>query len=127
MRMKQQQGMTFYGTIIMLAVTAFMLYSAVVMILIHMDHLKITSTLEGLRTIPHVTQLSEEDVRAKLRTNLHNNNIYDEELNRYTGLFKIESESNELKVSIEYQVTYKLMFGYRLTKKFKDDVSIVTN
>ena len=127
MHRQKQRGMTFFGGIIALGSAAYIIYSVVVMIFVHMEHLKIQSALEALRAIPQVTRLDEDEIRSKLRTNLNNNNIYDKELDRYTKAFVIVNENSVLKVSIQYSVTYNLLFGYSLTKRYKDKISIVAN
>ncbi len=127
MRIKQQRGMTFFGGLIALGSAGYILYSAVVMIFLHMDHLKIGSALETLRSVHYVTKLPEEDIRAKLRINLNNNNIYDKELDRLTKLFKIEVLDRGLEVTIEYSLTYDFVFGFKLVKFYKDKISIPAN
>jgi len=127
MRIKQQRGMTFVGGLIALGSAAFILYSAVVMIFLHMDHLKVDSALEALKVVHHVTKLSDDEIRSKLRINLNNNNIYGDELDRLTKLFKIDVQNDGLKVNIEYSLTYDFIFGFKLTKFYKDKVSIPTH
>jgi len=127
MRIKQQRGMTFVGGLIALGSAAFILYSAVVMIFLHMDHLKVGSAMEALKVVHHVTKLSDEEIRSKLRINLNNNNIYGDELDRLTKLFKIDVQNDGLKVNIEYSLTYDFIFGFKLTKFYKDKISIPTN
>ncbi len=127
MQIKQQRGMTFFGGLIALGSAAFILYSAVVMIFLHMDHLKIGSALDALKSVHHVTKLSEDEIRSKLRTNLHNNNIYDQELDRLAKLFKIDLQNSGLNITIEYSLTSNFVFGFSLSKIYKDKIDIVTN
>lgn len=127
MRIKNQRGMTLIGGMIALGSAAYILYSVVIMIFIHMEHLKIVSALNALHSVHHVTRLSEEEIRSNLRKNLNNNNIYDKELERYTKGFKIVVGNSELNVNIQYNITYKLIFGFSLTRHYEDKVSIVAN
>ena len=127
MRIKNQRGMTFIGGMIALGSAAYILYSVVLMIFIHMEHLKIVSAMDALHSVHHVTRLSEDEIRSKLRKNLNHNNIYDKELESYTKGFKILIENNELKVNIQYNITYKLLFGFSLTRQYEDKISIVAN
>jgi len=131
MRIKQQRGMTFFGGIIALSFVAYVLYSAVRMVFIHMDHLKIVSSMEALSSVSRDTEVSESKIRRMLRTNLGNNGFYNEDLDKYTKGFKIVFEEGKLKVSIKYNITYYLIFGYSITKhyeeKYEDKRSIVVN
>ena len=127
MRLESQKGVTLIGALIIAFFVGSFGWTAIIMIGIHMEHLKVQGALDGLKTVSFVTKKDDNDIRKLLYNQLDADRVTTERLRYYQKLFQISKDNGVLKVTIKYTVTRTYVGTFTLPGTYSDTVKIPFN
>lgn len=119
----KQQGVTFIGLMIILAIIAFFTLITLKVLPLYLDDWKVSSLLEDLRQEPLITQKSPAEIRTLITRRMkigYVDHIKNDQ-------FEVEKKDGKLTVSIEYEYRTNVAGNLDIIGSFKHEVVIVAN
>jgi len=123
MQAAKQQGMTFIGLVIVLAIVGMVVLSVLKVFPVYMEHLAVQTSMESIETDPGVKKMSVSKIRELFRKKLEMNQV--NSVN--AGKAKIGRSIGELTFVIEYEVRKDYFANIDLVLSFKDEFSVQLN
>ena len=118
MFIKRQQGMTFFGYVIVLAIIGFFAIMGMKLTPLYLEYQSVNNVMQGITSEPQ--NISPQALRSTIGKRLNVNNV-----NRVDAKdFKIRREKGRLVVSIEYEAETKFVGNLWFTVKFQNQVEI---
>ena len=119
--LKKQQGMTMISMVSIAIVIGSLFFLAIAIFPIYMEHGKVTSAMETLRTNPEVKNETPDAISIRLFKMLSVNN--------FDGLSKEDvkiarDESGHTKIHVKYEVVKKVVSNASILVEFDDTVTI---
>lgn len=118
MLMKRQQGMTFFGYVIILAVIGFFAIMAMKLTPLYLEYQSVTSVMNGITKEP--SNISPTSLRQTIQKRLDINNVSRVK----SSDFKIRREKGHLNVSINYEARTPFVGNLYFLVVFDHDVDI---
>jgi len=119
----KQEGMTFIGLVIVLAIVGMVVLSVLKVFPVYMEHLAVKTSMEAIETDPGVKNMSVSKVRELFRKKLDMNQV-----NSVTaGQAKIGRSISDLTFSIEYEVRKDYFANIDIVLSFKDKFEVPLN
>jgi len=113
---KNQQGLTLISIILILGLIGFFVLLTLKVVPIYLDHGKVKSALEALKSTPDIQTKSEFEIRDSLSKRFNINYVYDVTKDD----IKVIKHGNYVKVDIEYETVVKLVDNLSLLAEFHD-------
>ncbi|WP_340121390.1 DUF4845 domain-containing protein [Methylobacter svalbardensis] len=113
---KNQQGLTLISIILILGLIGFFVLLTLKVVPIYLDHGKVKSALEALKSTPDIQTKSEFEIRDSLTKRFNINYVYDVTKDD----IKVVKHGNYVKVDIEYETVVKLVDNLSLLAEFHD-------
>ena len=117
---KRQQGLTFFGLILVLGLIGMFVLLVLKIAPIYLDHSKVASALTDIEKTPNIQAKSEYEIRDSLNKRFNINYVYDVTQDD----IKITKYGNYLKIAIEYEVVRKIVGNLSVLVEFNDVVEV---
>ena len=117
---KRQQGLTFFGLILVLGLIGMFVLLVLKIVPIYLDHSKVASALADIEKTPNIQAKSEYEIRDSLNKRFNINYVYDVTQDD----IKITKYGNYLKIAIEYEVVRKIVGNLSVLVEFNDVVEV---
>ncbi|MEE9357592.1 DUF4845 domain-containing protein [Candidatus Vondammii sp. HM_W22] len=120
---KKQQGMTFSGGLVVLALIGFFSSLGLKTGSIYLEHYAIKQVVESLKDEPLITQKSASKVKYIIMHRLNTNGIYDLKRENIT----VKKSPGILDVTVAYTVQKKMVGNIDILVSFSDNAKLVAN
>lgn len=120
---KNQQGMTFSGWLVVLALIGFFALLGMKIGPIYLEHYSIKQVVESLKDEPLITQKSASKVKSMIMRRLDINGVYDLKRENVT----VKKSPGILDVTVAYTVQKKMAGNIDILVSFSDNVKLVSN
>lgn len=118
MFMKRQQGMTFFGYVIVLVIIGFFAIMAMKLTPLYLEYQSVHSVMKGITSEP--VTINPAALRSTISKRLNVNNVSRVDAKD----FKIRREKGRLVVSIQYEAETRFFGNLWFTVKFDNQVEI---
>jgi hypothetical protein len=120
---RNQQGMTFLGWVIVLALIGGIALIVMKLVPLYMESFKVDSALEGILEQPNLKDQSVADIYKQFvrRMNVEDVNRFDERNVR--KFVTVEKRGPQVKITVEYQAKAELYDNLSLVADFKKQAS----
>ena len=113
---KRQQGLSFFGLILVLSFIATFVLLILRIAPIYLDHSKVAGALADIKKTDNIQAKSEYEIRDSLNKRFNINYVYDVTQDD----IKITKHGNYLKIAIEYEVVRKIIGNLSVLVEFND-------
>lgn len=117
---KRQQGLTLISLVFVLGLIGFFTLLTFKIVPIYLDHGKVKSALEALKSMPDLQTLSEFEIRDSLTKRFNINYVYDVNQDDIT----VVRHGDYVKVDIEYETVVKLVGNLSALAEFHDSFEV---
>jgi len=121
--LKQQQGVTGIGWLIILGLIAFFVFIGLRLFPIYMENFNVVTSLKSLEKEPQVTKRSKADVQTLIMKRFQINDVK----NATRKDVSVSKRSGVLLVSVKYDVKTKLFGPLSLIAEFDESVEVIGN
>jgi len=117
----RQNGMTLISFLAVFVVAGFLVLLALKLVPVYLDHMKVKSSLEGLKTEAGLADKPAQEIRKMLQKRWDINSIQD--LSAEESVF-IEKKSGGMKIQVAYEVEKPVMGNMSALIKFEDSITV---
>ena len=117
---KRQQGLSFFGLILVLGFIAALVLLILRIAPIYLDHGKVAGALADMKKTDNIQAKSEYEIRDSLNKRFNINYVYDVTQDD----IKITKHGNYLKIAIEYEVVRKIIGNLSVLVEFNDVIEV---
>ncbi|MCF7966640.1 MAG: DUF4845 domain-containing protein [Methylobacter tundripaludum] len=117
---KRQQGLTLISLVFVLGLIGFFTLLTFKIVPIYLDHGKVKSALEALKSMPDLQTKSEFEIRDSLTKRFNINYVYDVNQDDIT----VVRHGDYVKVDIEYETVVKLVGNLSALAEFHDSFEV---
>ena len=117
---KRQQGLSFFGLILVLGFIAAFVLLILRIAPIYLDHGKVAGALDDMKKTDNIQAKSEYEIRDSLNKRFNINYVYDVTQDD----IKITKHGNYLKIAIEYEVVRKIIGILSVLVEFNDVIEV---
>jgi len=117
----RQNGMTLISFLLVFVVAGFLVLLTLKLVPVYLDHMKVKSSLEGLKTEAGLADKPAQEIRKMLQKRWDINSIQD--LSAEESVF-IEKKSGVVKIQVAYEVEKPVMGNMSALIKFEDSITV---
>jgi len=117
----RQNGMTLISFLAVFVVAGFLVLLALKLVPVYLDHMKVKSSLEGMKTEAGLADKPAQEIRKMLQKRWDINSIQD--LSAEESVF-IEKKSGVVKIQVAYEVEKPVMGNMSALIKFEDSITV---
>lgn len=117
----RQTGMTLISFLVIFIVAGFLILLTLKTVPVYLDHMKITSSLEGLKTESRLVDKSPQEVKRMLQRRWDINSV--EGITAEDSVF-IEKKNGVMSIEVAYEVERQVMGNMSLLMKFDDTITV---
>ncbi|MEI7866628.1 MAG: DUF4845 domain-containing protein [Candidatus Methylumidiphilus sp.] len=117
----RQNGMTLISFLAVFVVAGFLVLLTLKLVPVYLDHMKVKSSLEGLKTEAGLADKPAQEIRKMLQKRWDINSIQD--LSAEESVF-IEKKSGVVKIQVAYEVEKPVMGNMSALIKFEDSITV---
>jgi len=117
----RQNGMTLISFLAVFVVAGFLVLLTLKLVPVYLDHMKVKSSLEGLKTEAGLADKPAQEIRKMLQKRWDINSIQD--LSADESVF-IEKKNGVVKIQIAYEVEKPVMGNMSALMKFEDSITV---
>ena len=117
----RQNGMTLISFLAVFVVAGFLVLLTLKLVPVYLDHMKVKSSLEGLKTEAGLADKPAQEIRKMLQKRWDINSIQD--LSAEESVF-IEKKSGGMKIQVAYEVEKPVMGNMSALIKFEDSITV---
>jgi hypothetical protein len=121
--LQKQKGLTFISWLVILIVAGFLVFVAIKITPVYIDHYAVKSVLETVKNDPLSARKSKKDIREMITKRLYVNNI--RHVNR--DHIKIERSGKKTKIRVAYEESRHIVYNISLVMTFEDSVEFSAN
>lgn len=121
--LKQQQGVTGIGWLIILGLIAFFVFIGLRVFPIYMENFNVVTSIKSLEHEPQVTKRSKAEVQTLIMKRFQINDVK----NATRKDLSVSNRSGVLTVSVKYDVKTKLFGPWSLIAEFDESVEVIGN
>lgn len=117
----RQNGMTLISFLAVFVVAGFLVLLTLKLVPVYLDHMKVKSSLEGMKTEAGLADKPAQEIRKMLQKRWDINSIQD--LSAEESVF-IEKKSGVVKIQVAYEVEKPVMGNMSALIKFEDSITV---
>jgi hypothetical protein len=117
----RQNGVTLISFLVIFVVAGFLILLTLKIIPVYLEHVKVKSCLEGLRSEPGIVEKSPQEVRKLLTTRWDMNSI---EGITAEDTVNIEKKNGLMTIQVDYEVEKPILGNMSALMKFNDSITI---
>ena len=117
----RQQGMTLIGFSIIFVVVGFFLLLGLKLVPVYLDHMKVKSSLDGLKTESGLAEKSASEIKKMLQKRWDINSISD--MTAEDSVY-VEKKNGSITIEIVYEVEKPVLGNMYALMKFDDSITL---
>ena len=117
----RQRGMTLFSFLIVFIVLGFFILTALKVIPVYLDHIKVKSSLDGVKTEIGISPKSPEEIKRMLEKRWEVNSI--DEISTSENV-TIEKRGGAVTIKVAYEVEKPLIANMSILIKFNDAITV---
>jgi hypothetical protein len=121
--LQKQKGLTFISWLVIFIVAGFLVFVAIKITPVYIDHYAIKSVLETVKNDPLSARKSKKDIREMITKRLYVNNIR----HIYRDHIKIERSGKKTTINLAYKESRHIIHNISLVMTFEESVELLAN